>query len=113
MLNITNTTDPHDGQTIIYAGADIEHAESAMIVLHGRGAAAESMIGLISEIYADNMIYVIPQATNHAWYPYRFIEKREVNEPGISSGLTLIQSIVNALTDKGIQQEKIFFLGFS
>jgi len=113
MLNINNTTDPHDGQSIIYAGADIGHAESAMIVLHGRGATAESMIGLISEIYAEKMIYVIPQAANFAWYPYRFIEKREVNEPGISSGLTLIQSIVTALVEKGIQHEKIFFLGFS
>jgi phospholipase/carboxylesterase len=113
MLNINHTIDPHDGQSIIYAGADIEHAESAMIVLHGRGATAESMVGLVSEIYADKMIYVIPQATNFAWYPYRFIEEREVNEPGISSGLTLIQSIVNALVEKGIQHEKIFFLGFS
>jgi phospholipase/carboxylesterase len=113
MLNITNTIDPHDGKSIIYAGADIEHAESAMIVLHGRGATAESMVGLVSEIYAENMIYVIPQAKNHAWYPYRFIEKREANEPGVSSGLTLIQSIINALSEKGIQQERIFLLGFS
>jgi phospholipase/carboxylesterase len=113
MLNINHTIDPHDGQSIIYAGADIEHAESAMIVLHGRGATAESMVGLVSEIYAENMVYVIPQAKNFAWYPYRFTEKRAVNEPGISSGLSLIQSIVNALNEKGIQQERIFFLGFS
>jgi phospholipase/carboxylesterase len=113
MLQIKNTTSPHKGQSIVYAGSDIEKSESAMILLHGRGATAESMVDLVSDIYVENMLYVIPQANDYAWYPFRFIERRELNEPGISSGLALINAIIDSLTDKYILREKIFLLGFS
>jgi phospholipase/carboxylesterase len=113
MLQIKDTISPHEGQKIIYAGSGVEDADTAMILLHGRGADAESMKGVVSEIYMEGMTYVIPQATNYTWYPRRFIEKREVNEPGISSGLTLIESIINALIERNIRQENIYVLGFS
>ena len=71
------------------------------------------MVNMASEIYMENMMYVIPQATNYTWYPHRFIEKREMNEPGISSGLTLLKSIIDALIEKNIRQEDIYLLGFS
>jgi len=113
MLQLTNTIDPHSGEKIIYAGASWEQADSAMIMLHGRGANAESMQSLIMEFKTDGMMYIIPQATGYSWYPYRFIETRAVNEPGISSGLRLIDSIIVALGKNNLPGENIFLLGFS
>jgi len=113
MLNLDNTISPHRGQKIIYEGSDIGEADSVMIVLHGRGAGAASMEPLISEFGSDCLTYIIPEATNFSWYPYPFIEKREANEPGLSSGLILIDSIVNALNKRNIPTQNIYILGFS
>lgn len=113
MLEIRNTIYPHSGQPVLYHGAEIHSAQKAMIMIHGRGANADSMLGLIRHFKANNIIYIIPQASNFTWYPYRFIEDREQNEPGISSGLTLINSIVDALVLKQINRENIYLLGFS
>jgi phospholipase/carboxylesterase len=113
MLQLDKTIRPHQGQTIFYSGTSIENADSAMILLHGRGANAASMKFLISEFESDCLMYIIPEATNFTWYPYRFIEKREANEPDIRSGLLLIDSIVNALNKRNIPKQNTFILGFS
>ncbi len=113
MLDLDKTIGPHRGQPIIYTGKAIGEADSAMIMLHGRGADAESMKSLANEIDTKGIIYVIPQAADNSWYPYRFIEKREANEPGITSGLVLINSIVKALINKNFPAENIYLLGFS
>ena len=113
MLQLDNTIPPHTGDKIIYAGAVLNEADMAMILLHGRGAGAVSMTGLIEHIFTDRISYVLPEAHNLTWYPYRFIEKRGANEPGISSGLTLIDALVQALGRRQIPREKIYLLGFS
>jgi phospholipase/carboxylesterase len=59
------------------------------------------------------MCYVIPQAADFTWYPYRFIESRAANEPGLTSGLHLIDTLVNAVIDNGLNREKVYLLGFS
>jgi predicted esterase len=113
MLNLNNLIEPHLGNDILYAGEKLDNAKFAMILIHGRGAAAASMISLVNELELRDTIVIALQADQFTWYPYRFIEKREVNEPGISSGLKLIDSIVLALDDNGITSENIFLLGFS
>ena len=113
MLKINKTIPPHAGEKIHYAGTTIENAAQAMILIHGRGAAAQSMLAMTDLFDSQDIIYIMPQAHNLTWYPYRFIEKRETNEPGISSGLTLIHTLVKSVNDAGIPDEKIYFLGFS
>jgi len=113
MLHLEKTIPPHTGEKIIYAGSPAGSASSAMILLHGRGADAASMKGLIGQLRVDKMLCILPEADNFTWYPYRFIEKRELNEPGISSGLKLIDAIVVALGEQQIRRENLFLLGFS
>ena len=113
MLNLTKTIPPHTGDDTLYKGLAPDKASRAMIMVHGRGASAESIAALADEIQADDFMYVIPRAAGNTWYPYRFIEPRQTNEPGISSGLTLIEIIVKSLNDNGINSDKIYFLGFS
>jgi phospholipase/carboxylesterase len=113
LLKLEKTISPHLGEKILYAGSAIEKAESAMILVHGRGATADSMLPLLDELNSDHMMFVIPQADNFTWYPYRFIEERQANEPGISSGLILIKSIIKSLNGQGFSNEQIYLLGFS
>jgi predicted esterase len=71
------------------------------------------MVPLISEINSANTAYMLPQAAGHTWYPYRFIEKREMNDPDLTSAINLIDAIVEALIEKGKSTDKIYLLGFS
>lgn len=113
MLKLNNTIEPHKGKRILYSGSDLDSAKRAMIMIHGRGATAESILSLSNEFNLEDTIFVAPQARDFAWYPYRFIEARAKNEPGITSGLTLINSIIAALNESGIENNSISLLGFS
>ena len=37
---------PHQGQPLLVAGESSEKAQAAMIMVHGRGASAEDILGL-------------------------------------------------------------------
>jgi len=113
MLNLEKTIPPHTGEKIFYSGSPVDLAVSAMILLHGRGADAASMKNLTEQFSADKMLYIFPEADDFTWYPHRFIERREANEPGVSSGLRLIGAIIKALAERGIPRENTFLLGFS
>lgn len=113
MLNLNNTIPPHSGDDNLYKGLTPDKASRAMIMIHGRGASAESITALITDIKADDFLYVAPRAAGNTWYPFRFIESRQANEPGISSGLALIDAIVKSLNESGITSDKIYLLGFS
>ena len=104
---------PHQKSNTVHAGADIENADGAMIMIHGRGATAESIITLADEFGDHNLHLVAPQASQFQWYPYSFLAPTDRNEPGLSSGLQAIHNIIRELEDKGIQREKIILLGFS
>lgn len=82
-------------------------------MLHGRGASAEDILGLVEELQLPELAYVAPQAARNTWYPYSFLEPIERNEPWLSSALELVASMIKKLTDAGMPQAKIGILGFS
>ena len=84
-----------------------------MVLIHGRGASGEDLLGLASELRLDDILYLAPQAAGNTWYPYSFLSPIESNEPGLTSGLNKISSIVDALTDEGVPPEHIGLMGFS
>ncbi len=113
MDNKINMQGPHQKQPIIYGGEKIENAKAAMIMIHSRGATAESILSLSNEFDTEEIAYIAPQAFGNTWYPYSFLSPVEMNEPGRTSGLALIDSIIFDFLNSGITTEKIFLLGFS
>jgi phospholipase/carboxylesterase len=109
----TADNDPHGNEEIIYRGEKIEVAKAAMILIHGRGADAESILMLTNELNADGFLFAAPQASGNSWYPYSFLSPVEMNEPGISSGLKKIKDLISFLNQNGIEKERIILLGFS
>lgn len=105
--------DPHGGQPIEQRGQDLETASGAIVLVHGRGATATSILGLFDEIGHDGLAGLAPQAANSTWYPNPFMEPRESNEPGISSGLAAIDRTITEATAAGIDRESIAVVGFS
>lgn len=84
-----------------------------MIMIHGRGASAHDILSLAYEIALPDIAYIAPQAKGNTWYPYSFLSPINQNEPGLSFGLSVIDSIVEMLLDKGFSSEQIYLLGFS
>ena len=54
-----------------------------------------------------------PQASSGTWYPYRFLEPVEVNEPWLSSALSQLEKAMHIITQAGIPTERSILLGFS
>ena len=104
---------PHLGDRVLAAGRPLGEATAAMILVHGRGATAEDILGLARELDRPDLAYVAPQATGFTWYPYSFMAPMERNEPGLSSGLALIGHLVARLEGEGISPERTVLLGFS
>lgn len=104
---------PHQGQPVLAAGVPLAEAQAAMIMVHGRGASAEDILGLVDEIDHPGFAYLAPQAANHTWYPYRFLAPIEQNEPYLSSALDVIGDMLHEISAAGIPPERVILLGFS
>src|ERR1043165_7084129 len=92
----------HQGQPVLQAGASLEQAQGMMLMLHGRGATAQDILTLTSEFNQSDFAYLAPQAAGYQWYPYRFIEPVERNEPYLSSALKLVDDILAQVVAAGI-----------
>jgi predicted esterase len=111
-IHMTNT-DPHRNQLVRTAGASFDHARAAMVLLHGRGAAAEDILTLAPEFGQPDFAYMAPQAAGFTWYPQRFLEPLERNEPWLTSALSLVSRVLQQTQEAGIPPEKTILLGFS
>lgn len=105
--------DPHRGARVLAAGAPLAQARLALIMVHGRGASAESILGLAGELDLPDVAYLAPQAAGFAWYPERFIAPVARNEPWLSSALGLLGDLLAHLERAGMPAERTALLGFS
>lgn len=100
-------------KNILTAGKEIENAQKAMILLHGRGGMAQDILGLANHFPVENFALFAPQATGNSWYPYSFMAPPSQNEPGLSSALEILKELLDEIQHKGIAAENIYFAGFS
>lgn len=108
-----NAADPHGGQPVARLGPDPDAATSAMVLVHGRGADAPSILELGRVLRDDAMVCVAPQAASNTWYPSSFIAPLARNQPWLDSALALLGQTVAELEDAGIPRERIVLAGFS
>lgn len=107
------TSGPHQGQTVLTAGKPLAEAKAAMILVHGRGGTAESIIDLANLLPQPDFAYLAPQADDDTWYPFSFLMPMAQNEPGLSSGLRVLADLVARVEAVGIPAERIVLGGFS
>jgi predicted esterase len=106
-------THQHAGQPVVHAGLPIADAKAVIVAIHGRGASAEVILELAKQIGSDDVAYIAPQAKFNTWYPQSFLAPIEQNEPGLSTGLGLIDQIVKQTAQQGIDAEQVVLMGFS
>lgn len=103
----------HTIKNTVWAGVPLAQAKRVLIMTHGRGASAQSILSLAAELAVDGFALAAPQATGNTWYPYSFLAPEAQNEPGLSSGLAVLKELLDTVKAAGISSENVYFLGFS
>lgn len=106
-------TGPHQGQPVATAGAELQGATAAMILVHGRGASAADILTLVPALDRPGFAYLAPQAAGGTWYGNSFLAPIASNEPGITSGMKAISDLLERVEAAGIPPERTVLLGFS
>ena len=106
-------TAPHQGLPLAAAGKPLAEARGAVILIHGRGASAESILELAAYLPQPDLAWLAPQAADSTWYPYSFLAPLEKNEPYLSSALARVAEVVALAEAAGLPPERIFLGGFS
>ncbi|MBG9377988.1 alpha/beta hydrolase [Panacibacter sp. DH6] len=99
--------------TINRAGKTIETASKALVMLHGRGASAEDILGLAAHLQVADVSLLAPQAAGHSWYPYSFMAPVANNEPHLTNALKAVDEAVQLALQNGIEKQHIYLMGFS
>ena len=102
-----------NGINVLVAGEDLARARGAVVMIHGRGASAESILELAESLATAGLALLAPQAAGGAWYPYRFLAPLEQNEPALSAALATIGAALDAVAAAGVPAERTVLLGFS
>jgi len=104
---------PHQGQPLVTAGTHLDDAGAAVVLVHGRGATAESIVQMAEEFHREGVAFLAPQAAGNTWYPNPFTAPVETNEPGRTSGLRAIADAIDEVNDANIPTDRVLILGFS
>lgn len=113
MTRRSDPADPHAGGPVLAAGAPLATARAALIMVHGRGATAASMLELADELEGLGVAYLAPQATGQTWYPHSFLAPIPGNEPYLSSALGAVAAVLARVGAAGIPPARTILLGFS
>ncbi len=106
---------PHAGQPVVTRGTALVDARAVVILVHGRGGSPQSILALAPQIapaLAD-VAYLAPAASGESWYPMSFMAPMAQNEPGITSGVSVIHALIHDVEAAGIPDERIILIGFS
>ncbi len=104
---------PHAGGRVAQAGAPLARACLAVVMVHGRGGSPEDMLGLAESLALPDVAYLAPAAAGGSWWPASFLAPIEANEPGLSSGLGVLDGLVERLEESGFGPDRIVIMGFS
>ncbi len=94
-------------------GLSLSESKKALILLHGRGASAESILSLTSYLDLPDFSVFAPQAAQRTWYPYGFMVSDEGNLSALNSSLQQVSLLFQFLIDNGKTPEQIYVMGFS
>jgi predicted esterase len=113
MAKLDAARHPHGDQRVLMGGAPLESARGGLIAIHGRGAGPEDIMALVGEVAPPDITILAPQAAGNTWYPYRFLEPTERNEPYLSSALRVVADLIANLGEHGVPSQRVALLGFS
>ena len=94
----------------IQTGLPLSESKKAIILLHGRGATAESILSLADYLELADFSIFAPQAAQRTWYPYGFMASDEGNLSALNSSLQQVSLLFQFLIENGKAPEQILSL---
>jgi predicted esterase len=113
MIDLRDEVVPGLKAAVLAAGPPITEAGAAMVLMHGRGATADDIMGIAGLLEVPGFSYLAPQAAGNAWYPMPFTYSLEENEPYLSRSLEVIEGILAHLEAADLEPKRTILLGFS
>lgn len=110
---ITGMENLHLSQPVTYRGCDLESAKCIAIMIHGRDRDTDDILQVADRLNLADIAYVAPAAYGNSWYPDKFMEPLENNQPHLDHGLAVIDKLVNDVKGIGFNCRQLLFLGFS
>lgn len=95
------------------AGIPVDQAKKAAILIHGRGANADSILSLSKYLNLDDYALLAPEATGGTWYPYSFMASDEANQEALEESLGIIKDAWTQVSEAGIPPKNVVLIGFS
>ena len=94
-------------------GLSLKEAKKAIILIHGRGATADSILSLSSYLNLTDYAILVPQANGNSWYPFGFMASDAGNKVSLEQSLLMLEEARTEILKAGIPNEQIYLLGFS
>jgi phospholipase/carboxylesterase len=106
------TANPHLSTETATAGDP--GAEVAAVLVHGRDQDPQFMLTVAQRLGLDDRVaYVLPRAAERSWYPGRFHDSVEDNEPWLGWSLQAVEAAVERARGAGRSSPHIALVGFS
>jgi phospholipase/carboxylesterase len=105
---------PRPAAGSVVTGEPLETASVAVVVVHGRDQDPRWMLeNLVWDLDLPSAAFVLPAAPHGSWYPNRFFDRIEDNEPWLTDALASIARAVEVAEDRGVPVGRIVLAGFS
>ncbi len=91
-------------------------SQFAGVLLHGRGKTPEEKIDLAARFgHIEGIRWIVPEAeTPGSWYPGRFFDPREINEPYLTEAVERCHAAVLEASEYGrLTPDRLVIVGFS
>lgn len=96
------------------AGQPKGSADRAGILLHGRSRTKQEMLDLTDGLDVAGARWIAPYAGGGLWYPGRYMEPIESNEPQLTRSVERCHWLVQDASEGGrLGPEQLFIVGFS
>jgi phospholipase/carboxylesterase len=109
-------SDPHAEARLLRVGPPPGETPVGMVLIHGRGDSAQGILGLLAPLHergAPEVTVIAPDAVGNVWYPQRFMEPIDANQPHLDAALRVVSDAVAVLERAGVPRERIVVAGFS
>ena len=104
--------DPHGDEPLVQEGEPLGKAP-VLILVHGRNASPANILDVVPRLGRPGWTILAPTAAGRTWYPYSFMADRSQNEPGLSSGLDVLSTLLQRVMKWGVPPTRVVLLGFS
>jgi predicted esterase len=102
-------SNPHLAAPPVTVGPPVAEARHVAVVVHGRSQDPGYMLEhLVARLEAPDVAFVLPVAADNSWYPARYFDPRQANEPWLGQALEALEAAIG-----DVEPERVVLAGFS